>query len=103
MVYDPDHVFDVIKDQLLVTVFKGGNPDPFLRTVTKMLKPGDWLRWSDCKSLTSSFNAVTLDATIRKVASERVMAMVKRFYVPLEVTPDRFDGCEQRFVSDTVW
>ena len=98
-VLDPDAippeyvgVFDVVYARLLVTVFRGGDPGPFLLTASRMLKPGGWLRWVDCKSLSSSFDACTVDHRRKKEASEKVMGMLKAFYAHLEIKPERFLG-----------
>ncbi len=111
-ILDPDSVppeyvgaFDVVNARLLVTVFKGGDPSPFLRIASKMLKPRGWLRWTDCKSLSSEFNAVTLDPNRKREASDKVMARLKAFYTHLEMKPERFQDWEStyglRIVSDT--
>jgi len=111
-ILDPDSVppeyvgaFDVVNARLLVTVFKGGDPSPFLRIASKMLKPRGWLRWTDCKSLSSEFNAVTLDPNRKREASDEVMARLKAFYTHLEMKPERFQDWEStyglRIVSDT--
>ena len=80
--------FDVVCARLLVTLFHSGDPSPFLRTASRMLKPGGWLKWSDVKSLSTSLGARVVDSKRKKVASERCIGLLRGYYDHYDMAPE---------------
>ena len=80
--------YDVVIARLLMTVFRDGDPAPFLKTATRMLRPGGTLIWVDCRSLSEEYGAYTTLESRKMAAAVKTMGYLKAYYKHLDMVPE---------------
>lgn len=74
---DLQGTFDVVHARLLCTIFNNGDPSLFLQTVSKLLKPGGWLRWEE--DTLASCSAVAAPGR-SSVAATKMAAIIEGWF-----------------------
>ena len=85
----PEHLhsrFDIVHIRAFAAVIKAGNPEPLLRNLIQLLKPGGYLQWDEFDSNTFSAHAPSPSTTKRN--AERIIQVWHEFAKRLSLTLD---------------